>query len=128
SGHPQAYRLTSGCHGVERAAIAEAQRAVCADAQVPHWVLFHEGDLDRLAARGASPEHVHAALLLAEVVHLGAVRAEHGAKVFPREIADLRVGPGPAVPGPDVARDGGGVMLAELVLIPFLILEHDQLP
>src|SRR5262249_6607130 len=113
-------------HGVELAVVLEREGAVLRAGQEANRVLAEAGDLTRLVGMvySALPDVVGAALL-AQVVELVVVGAEHRVTVFAFEAREPGVLLRRHVVDPDVAGDGGDVVLTPVALVTVVVVEDE---
>ena len=131
--HLHLHRLRSIDHGVQFTMVAEAEQTVGADAQVTDGVVLQEGDLRGGATTGGHLVHVEGARarhgtgsVLAQVVHRAAIGGKHRFAVLAIEGGELLVGSRGGRVAPHVTRHAGPVVLAEIILVAFPIVEHQQ--
>ena len=119
-------RLGAIGQGVQFPAVAEAERAITADAEVAHRVIREARHLHAAPAGCRHAVHVEAAALFGEVEERAAVLAPDRIAVLAGEGGELLVLLRGGIEGPDVARDRRRVVLAPIVLIALAVVVGDQ--
>ena len=115
--------LPAGLAGVEPAVPGEEQGAVAGDAEVAYRMRGKVGDLlVHGCVRSLCAPYVEDAARLGKVVVGVAVGRPYGIAVLSCESAEFAEGPCGRGELPDVAGDGGGVVLAERILVALVIL------